>query len=340
MDECVQYTPPSSVTRHEIVDNLWDLSPGPHGRNCNAYFKYYGEQCRLALHNGGQYVFVRTHRDVIDVVQLLKQRPALSRETIIDRLRPRLPEGKLENEEEIVCNSIDLAVRLLLMVDVGSLQYGLSGQAPLRWRDGPLFDFVHARFSPPQPTGHDKRVKFDKIFNARNLGRVAGIQIIWTNNLADHLLMKDEDTRVAIFHHVSFLEHQRESAMFPPNFIDETLRTLALLFPQYDKPTKKWFGKLQKALDLDSQVIRCGQLRTEQRQIENFPCWHDRLVIFKQVFDEAEPNTLLQWWHDRRNRVQWYTFWIAVMVLGLTIFFGLVQSVEGALQVYVASHPL
>jgi hypothetical protein len=76
----------------------------------------------------------------------------------------------------------------------------------------------------------------------------------------------------------------------------------------------------------------------EERQIENFQYWHDRLVILKQVFDEAEPSNIRQWWNDRRKRVQWYTFWVAAaVVLTLTIFFGLVQSVEGAIQVYYAA---
>lgn len=57
--------------------------------------------------------------------------------------------------------------------------------------------------------------------------------------------------------------------------------------------------------------------------------------MLKHVFDDAEPNTMSQWWYDRRKGPQWYTFWIAVVVLVLTIFFGVVQSVEGALQVYL-----
>jgi hypothetical protein len=73
--------------------------------------------------------------------------------------------------------------------------------------------------------------------------------------------------------------------------------------------------------------------------MENFHFWHDRLIILKQIFDEAEPDTLTQWWHDRRKRVQWYTFWVAALVLALTIFFGLIQCIEGALQVYKAFNP-
>jgi hypothetical protein len=60
-------------------------------------------------------------------------------------------------------------------------------------------------------------------------------------------------------------------------------------------------------------------------------------VILQQTFDDdSSPKTMMQWIRDRRNAVQWYSFWTAVL---LTIFFGLVQSIEGALQVYKAYHP-
>jgi hypothetical protein len=87
------------------------------------------------------------------------------------------------------------------------------------------------------------------------------------------------------------------------------------------------------------QLVKIGNLNAERRQIENFRYWQDRLVILKEVYDEVRPNTLSQWWYDRRNGVQWYTFWVALWVLTLTIIFGLVQCIEGALQVYKAFHP-
>jgi hypothetical protein len=133
------------------------------------------------------------------------------------------------------------------------------------------------------------------------------------------------------------------SNIFPEGLIEETLNTLALLFPSSDKNTEQWFQNIRTshsvAAKLDSQVIKCGHLRAEKMQIENFRFWHDRLVIVKQIFDQSRPATLRQWWFDRRNGVQWYTFWVAVLVLFLTILFGVIQSVEGALQVYKAYHP-
>lgn len=83
----------------------------------------------------------------------------------------------------------------------------------------------------------------------------------------------------------------------------------------------------------------CRRLGADAREIENFRYWHDRLVVLKQVFDEMEPGSIAHLWNDRRRRVQWYTFWTAVLVVLLTLFFGFVQCVEGALQVYKAYYP-
>lgn len=124
--------------------------------------------------------------------------------------------------------------------------------------------------------------------------------------------------------------------MFPPDFIQETLRTIALLFPEYDKEMRKWYRTQVAKHELDATAMNSGQLIADERQLESFKYWHDRLVVLKQVYDESRPNSISQWWHDRRNGVQWYTFWVAIIVLALTIFFGLVQSIEGALQVYKA----
>lgn len=124
--------------------------------------------------------------------------------------------------------------------------------------------------------------------------------------------------------------------MLPESLLEETLRTLSLLFPQSDPTIRKWFRHSLSALFFDPQLITCGHLKTDDRQIEKFVYWHDRLVVLKQVFDEATPQNISQWWHDRRNGVQWYTFWVAILVLTLTLFFGFIQSVEGALQVYAS----
>ena len=127
--------------------------------------------------------------------------------------------------------------------------------------------------------------------------------------------------------------------MFPAGLIEETLRTLALLFPQSDKDTKRWFKRNVSSAKVDFNAIRCGQLRAEDRHIDQFKFWRDRLVVLKQVFDEAEPATWSQWWYDRRKGVQRYPFLLAAAALALTLLFGLITCVEGGLQVYKAYYP-
>ena len=134
--------------------------------------------------------------------------------------------------------------------------------------------------------------------------------------------------------------------MFPNGLIEETQRSLALLFPYSDPGTRKWYKaqikqEVKKAPphDLDPKLFRCGHLRADDRHIDAFKFYRDRLVILKQAFDESEPNSLSQWWYDKRSGVHRYPLIIAALALVLTAFFGLIQCIEGGLQTYKAWHP-
>jgi hypothetical protein len=134
------------------------------------------------------------------------------------------------------------------------------------------------------------------------------------------------------------------SEIFPKNLIGETLRTLDLLFPRQDTDTQRWLKSQQSrdddTLAPDISLLNRNMMMSTDRRAINFEYWRDELMSLKERFDQPKPTSLSQFWYDRRNRPQWYTFWIAVTVLCLTIFFGLVQSIEGALQVYKAYHPV
>lgn len=90
---------------------------------------------------------------------------------------------------------------------------------------------------------------------------------------------------------------------------------------------------------LDLNACMCPQLRAEDRQINKFEFWRERLCILKQAFDEAEPNSWSQWWHDKRRGVNRYPLLLAAAALLLTLILGLIQVIEGALQVYKAFSP-
>ena len=73
------------------------------------------------------------------------------------------------------------------------------------------------------------------------------------------------------------------------------------------------------------------------RAFDRYKYWSERLEIIVEAYNKSEPKALPQWWNDRRNKVQWYTFWTAALILLLTIVFGFIQSITGILQVYFAS---
>jgi hypothetical protein len=129
------------------------------------------------------------------------------------------------------------------------------------------------------------------------------------------------------------------ASLFPQGLIEETLRTLALLFPRSDKAAAAWYKKIALEEHLDLNACFCPHLRAEDRQINKFEFWRERLILLKQAFDEAEPNNWSQWWHDKRRGVHRYPLLLAAAALLLTLILGLIQVIEGALQVYEAFHP-
>jgi hypothetical protein len=107
------------------------------------------------------------------------------------------------------------------------------------------------------------------------------------------------------------------------------------MLPIADKPARRWLKKEMQKRKLDPGCGNCIHLKASQRHTRDFAFWRDRILVAKEVFDEHQPKGILQVWRDDRNQVQWWTFWIAIILFALTI----ITCVEGALQVYKAYHP-
>ena len=192
-------SPISNKVRRQIAVALWnsdyDEPKFMAARRLGAYFQYYTAQNDQFLHDLGRYVSVRSHQDVIDIVKLLKSN--VHRNDILSRYNAN---------RDHLNSSIDLAVRLLVMVEVGRIPNSFLGRKEIEWKGNCLKDFVAEQFPRQGKLGREN-VKLEKLFIAINLERIAGIRIYWTNNLADHLRMMEHDSEVAIFHHSSFLQN-------------------------------------------------------------------------------------------------------------------------------------
>jgi hypothetical protein len=211
--------PSASTLQCAILNALFDchLSTADFalpGNLWTSYFDYYHDQCLMAIsHGGGLARLMRNHHDIVRIVKLLRD-PENTRESIKDTIKDIEREMKmnsdLEISDEVTFNAIDLAARLSLMILVGDFRQVLhGGERTLVWREGQLRASLEADFCRTGLLERD-HVKLEKLFNGRSLERIAGIQIIWTSNLADHLRMQNDDRAVSIFHHASFLKSQQE----------------------------------------------------------------------------------------------------------------------------------
>ena len=103
-----------------------------------------------------------------------------------------------------------LAARLWLMISIDPPPRSLMPGRAVHWGDkDKLADTIKDQFFPGALL--QDAIKLHKAFTAANLEKIAGIKVVGTSNLADHLAMTCDDTKVMIFHQVSFLELHRQS---------------------------------------------------------------------------------------------------------------------------------
>jgi len=210
LNDCIQWIPGASSIRQTIALKLWnfDITDVPllyTSLSLDAYFRYYTQQADLFVHDTGHHVIVRTHQHVIEISEILKE--DLDRREGRERVRLRNCQTKVDDEAKAIDASLDLVIRLVLMVEIGNIPNGFSGNTPMVWEHGKLSEFLAAHFSLPK-TMAIERVRLGKVFTARNLQRIAGIRITWTDNLVDHLKLFDseeDELGVMIFPHASYL---------------------------------------------------------------------------------------------------------------------------------------
>ena len=243
---------------------------------------------------------------------------------------------------------ICLAASTITQVILGQIISHVSYDEPVPWPDSlPLVgrsgssSSIDSVVSGLFHQSTSESVKLPRSFTAANLEKIGGIEIRWTNNLADHLLLRDDDTKLMLFHHASALRlHDTGIHVLPPGLAQETICTLSLLIPPALGETNAWFRQEQRLHSLDTQAGLCPRLSTSQRQIENFLYWRHRLVLLKRTYDEVEPDNLSRLWWDDRKKQQWFTFWVAVLVFIMTVFFGVIQSVASIIQAWASVESL
>jgi hypothetical protein len=138
-----------------------------------ALLRFYTIACKFALTDEGRHLWAKTHRDVLNISEEIWL--GRDRKSIHQWLETRIPNPKPSNTTESIANSIDLAGRLLTMIGIGKPSFGFIGYDELIWEDGSLRDSIHHYFN--ESRGCSDNVRLERVFNVRNLERLASVKI-------------------------------------------------------------------------------------------------------------------------------------------------------------------
>ena len=337
----------SSDLRCHFITTIFDLELAPMVVQSTddafqAFFTRYAIMCRLAA-NTNRAIEIISHWHFAAVVNLVKEHPDEPRHLAINRI-PSSEQFDWEKhgwDSHLAETLLHLAAGTWSMLSIGRFSGDVSYDEPVSWDDKESLNDVIRKYLPSKSLSQEM-VKLPQTFTAAHLERIGGIEVIWTSNLADHLLLKDDDTKLMLFHQISILQLHKtpQSTFFPEGLVNETIRTISLLVPPILGEYNPWFLEQRRKHKVDAQAGNCARLNSSQRQIENFVYWKDRLVLLKRTFDDAEPRSISQLWWDDRKKTQWFTFWVAVLVFITTVFFGVIQSIAAIVQAWASVQSL
>jgi hypothetical protein len=168
------------------------------------YFEYYEEELRLLRVGANPNIWqaghlaVDQHEDVVEVVKLLRRLKDRTRKDVEDEVAKCFKNA----DPDCISRSIDLAIRLWLMINVRESQF--RSLRPLctcvDWqKEKTLEDLMRDLFpsSRWKVSARDSRV--DVHFTAVMMVEVCGLKIHWTSSLQDHLLLDRRKRILSVF---------------------------------------------------------------------------------------------------------------------------------------------
>jgi len=165
------------------------------------FLGYYSQQCGNTFQRNVTSV---THQQIVDVAAVLRQTGATWQS-----LSQQVTRVIGQASEDQTQRAIHLVSRLLTMMRIDEMPLQFSRGRGINWEKGTLSEFVHSQF-PSTSILSSERTKFEKTFNVLGLVKIAGLEVHWTDNLADHLRLVNDDRGIRVFHHATFLLGQQE----------------------------------------------------------------------------------------------------------------------------------
>jgi hypothetical protein len=148
-------------------------------------------------------------------------------------------------------------------------------------------------------------------------------------------------------HSVSILSHFQVNGIcsplnmyyrdiYPPNLLEETEKTLLLLFPLGESTLSKRSNHLEEECHVE---VEAAITKHASHDLCNYPYWRERLLEIQKTYDASKPVGIKLVWNDRRSDSHWATFWVAILISALTLAPFVIQTVLGILQVATVYRP-
>lgn len=173
------------VLKAKLPQILWNLCPEDAQEPSNEFLEYYrGQLVGVEAHR----LNLKTHQDLIDLINFIKTLPYLTKAELISRLKDTYPDLGPPTP------AVELALRIWLFLPLE--EWG-SRQT--------LEQYIHSMFPRSDSLPDSPPIALN--FNALNLEQIGGFNIVWTESLQDHLSLSIDDTEkeLRIFHVASFL---------------------------------------------------------------------------------------------------------------------------------------
>ncbi|KAF5571059.1 hypothetical protein FPHYL_718 [Fusarium phyllophilum] len=239
-------------------------------------------------------------------------------------------------------NTVDLVARMWLTIHI---QHS-NTQSPgcFQWPEdktlsNALGEWLDKGISSKRSLDDDGPRQIPLDFSIPNLIRYYEMKVIWTSDLLQHLKIDWEHNQIKVYEHgICLRNHMKNPGLlpFPKEFVREAVDTLTLLFPRC-RDTDDFLLK-ERRMILDVPYGRSRSL-----ELLNYHYWRrnlSELVIHWENGPKGLSQIRLK--PDHGNLMEYITFWVATLVLILTILsiaFGVASLVlaKRALDVSIRS---
>ncbi|KAI8629053.1 hypothetical protein F5Y19DRAFT_475614 [Xylariaceae sp. FL1651] len=356
----------SLVQKSSIADEIWGPRPNPDLAQARldtlaSFFLYFDREKEFEQ---------AREDDMITVIRAFRQYPEKRKSELRNDYESASTGSSSSSEGPV----FDLVVRCMFLTaclpPVSSTIGGHSIFRP-RWKESESLERYLARVFPVTraPQQDLASFKLEKL-SASYLKTFACVQIRWTDNLSDHLiLLRGEGWKsLYLFRHPGFLKvsldvlsdvdedtaqtplEALKLGCLPPSLLKETLITLDIIFPVIgDNASRNILEREVENNGLDNYFLDRFYLDSRDHErpsdaldpsdvrslYEKHPYWADRLYDLWREADDPTPTTRIERWTEARRNPR-FTYWCTVVSILIAILFGGFATALGAVQVWIS----